>query len=122
MPEQSGYQALKQISSSDAGAAMLDRYGLTEKVLIEKYLLPLLNARVTKHFVVGGKLVARTMKDNSTCLQAVDRTFRIRGDYTDVKEAVQVPIRSVVINMQHRPPQPPPKFEPPDISAPGVMP
>jgi hypothetical protein len=83
-PGQSAYQALKYLANSFP--ELLDKHGLTDSVLIEKHLKPLLKATRTKHWAHNGKVEsARTYKDNDTRLAALDMTYRLKGTYAPVK-------------------------------------
>lgn len=97
----------------------MEELGLGVRVIIDQHLRPLLTARMTKHYVLEGKLVARTYDDNVTRFKAVNLSAEILGIKIaeQVNEAPQ--IRAVVMNFQHRPPQPVPKFQPPDLVAPA---
>jgi len=52
---QSGYQGLAQLRGRVP--KLLERHGLGEEVLIQKYLLPLLEAEETKFFKDGAKRI-----------------------------------------------------------------
>jgi hypothetical protein len=83
-PDQSAYQALKHLGNSFP--ELLDKHGLTDSRLIEKYLKPLLKARRTKHFAHNGKVKAvRHYADNDTRIAALDMTFRLKGNYAPIK-------------------------------------
>jgi len=96
-PGQSGWQALKNIQLKMP--ELLDRYGLTDYVLIEKHLKPLLWATETKFFHTKGKVVdTRQVPANAIRLDALDMAFRLKGSYplpvsengTKTKKCVQV--------------------------------
>jgi hypothetical protein len=66
---QSGHQALKAIRLRMP--ELMDEAGLTERALIEKYLVPLLSAKDTKYFQRRGKVTdKRTAPDNDIRLRA----------------------------------------------------
>jgi len=100
--DQSGYQALKAIKGR--AADLMDEIGLTDRALIENYLVPLLDAGETKFFNEGKKRI------NVPALgirhTALDTAFRLRGSYAprDPKEAEQFGIKVVVVDMP-RPPK-----------------
>jgi hypothetical protein len=82
----------------------MDEMGLTDHLLIEKYLVPLLDAEETKFFNEGKKRI------NVPALgirhTALDTAFRLRGSYAprDPKEAEQFGIKVVVLDIP-RPPK-----------------
>ena len=83
-PDQSAYQALKHLGNSFP--ELLDKHGLTDSHLIEKYLKPLLKARRTKHFAHNGKVRSvRHYADNDTRIAALDMTLRLKGNYAPTK-------------------------------------
>jgi hypothetical protein len=87
-PGQSAYQALKYLANSFP--ELLDKHGLTDSVLIEKHLKPLLKATRTKHWAHDGKVKsARTYKDNDTRLAALDMTFRLKGSFAPLKTGTE---------------------------------
>ena len=100
--DQSGYQALKAIKVR--AADLMDEMGLTDRVLIEKYLVPLLDAEETKFFNEGKKRI------NVAALgirhTALDTAFKLRGSYAprDPAEAAQFGIKVVVVDVP-RPPR-----------------
>jgi hypothetical protein len=122
--DQSGYQALKQIAGNESILDLLKRHGLDDDRVIEEYLVPLLNATETKFFVHKGKVTSqREVVAWGPRAKGLDTLSMIRGWYKTEQPNDAPQIRSVVIDMAHRPPRPPPKMEPPvDISAPGAWP
>jgi hypothetical protein len=59
---------------------LLDEFGLTEDALIEKHLVPLLSATITKFFRYKGKVIeSRRIPDHETRLRALDMAFRLMG-------------------------------------------
>ena len=107
-PDQGAHQALKQIQ--DKVPQIMDEMGLTDHLLIEKYLVPLLDAEETKFFNGGKKRI------NVAALgirhTALDTAFKLRGSYAprDPKEAEQFGIKVVVLDMP-RPPKHHPAIE-----------
>ena len=84
-PRQSGFQAMEGLRAKFSD--LLDRHGLTDDALIDKYLLPLLSAKTTKHFAHHGKIVStRSYSDNTTRFNALDATFRLKGAYSPKTE------------------------------------
>jgi hypothetical protein len=83
-PGQSAYQALKYLANSFP--ELLDKHGLTDSVLIEKHLKPLLKATRKKHWAHNGKVKsARTYKDNDTRIAALEMAFRLKGSFAPLK-------------------------------------
>jgi hypothetical protein len=83
-PDQSAYQALKHLGNSFP--ELLDKHGLTDSHLIQKYLKPLLKTRRTKHFAHNGMVKSvRHYADNDTRIAALDMTFRLKGTYAPLK-------------------------------------
>jgi hypothetical protein len=99
---QSGFQALKGVQGRIP--ELMDEVGLSDRVLIEKYLKPLLRAKETKFFNEGKKRI------NVAALgirhTALDTAFKLRGSYAprDPKEAAQFGIKVVVVDIP-RPPK-----------------
>jgi hypothetical protein len=103
-PAQSGYQALAQLRGRVP--ELLERHGFGEEVLIQKYLLPLLEAEETKFFKDGAK---RINVEALTILHAALRTaFELHGSYAprDPKEAAQYGVRIIRVDI----PRPPNEF------------
>jgi|SRR5580658_776913 hypothetical protein len=122
-PDQSGSQALKLIGASGAGADFLDRMGLTDEVLYQKYIFPLLNAYETK-FVLdkeGNPKAIYDVPDNSTRRYMVDVVCRIKGLYKEESEAGSQPVRVIYVDRSNRPPRKPiieiPTLAPEDLKA-----
>ncbi len=101
-PDQGAHQALKQIQGKVP--QIMDQMGLTDHLLIEKYLVPLLDAEETKFFNEGKKRI------NVAALgirhTALDTAFKLRGSYAprDPAEAAQFGIKVVVVDIP-RPPK-----------------
>jgi len=101
-PDQGAHQALKQIQGKVP--QIMDQMGLTDHFLIEKYLVPLLDAEETKFFNEGKKRI------NVAALgirhTALDTAFKLRGSYAprDPKKAEQFGIKVVVVDIP-RPPK-----------------
>jgi hypothetical protein len=94
---QSGYQALAQLRGRVP--ELLERHGLGEEVLIQKYLLPLLEAEETKVFKDGAK---RINVEALTIRHAALRTaFELLGSYAprDPKEATQYGVRVIRVDI-----------------------
>jgi hypothetical protein len=77
---QSGHQVLQSIRLKRP--ELMERLELTPRVLIEKYLVPLLSAATTKCFHHKGKIIySRTLPDYRTRVMALDMVFRLMGAY-----------------------------------------
>lgn len=84
-PRQSVHQALEGIRAKMPD--VLDRHGFTDDALIDKYLRPLLSARITKVFAHKGKIKDRVqLSDNETRRQTLDMAFRLKGAYSPKTE------------------------------------
>jgi hypothetical protein len=100
--DQGAHQALKQIQGKVP--QIMDEIGLTDHLLIEKYLVPLLDAEETKFFKEGKRRI------NVPALgirhTALDTAFKLRGSYAprDPAEAAQFGIKVVVVDIP-RPPK-----------------
>jgi hypothetical protein len=102
-PDQGAHQALKQIQGKVP--QIMDQMGLTDHFLIEKYLVPLLEAEETKFFKEGSKRInvaALGIRHN-----ALDTAFKLRGSYAprDPAEAAQFGVKVIILDMPR-----PPKF------------
>jgi hypothetical protein len=107
-PGQSGYQALAQLRGRVP--ELLERHGLGEEVLIEKYLLPLLEAEETKFFPTGitvavGKKNKKVFQVNvqalGTRLAALRTAFELHGSYAprDPREAASFGVKVVRVDI-----------------------
>ena len=87
-PGQSGYQALKQIQ--ERMPQVLERHGLTDDALIEKYLKPLLVAKETKFFAHQGEVIeTRDVAALGIRKEALDITFRLKGSFAPIEQQLQ---------------------------------
>jgi len=83
-PGQSGWQALESIRHKMP--EVLDEHGLTDCALIEKHLLPALEAQETKFVQRGGKITDQmNVVAWSARLRALDLVFRLKGSYAPTK-------------------------------------
>ena len=105
-PGQAGSQALEQIRKS--APELLAKHGLTDDVLIEDYLKPMLNAEETKFFpyTKRGKreLLTRHVVAWGPRGIAFDAAMKIRGMYVKEQENQGPQFSVVIINAQNRPP------------------
>ncbi len=99
---QSGYQAMQQIRGRVPD--LMDKHGLTEDTLIDKYLRPLLEAEETKFFNEGKKRI--NVAALGIRLGALRELFLLHGSYAprDPKEAAQFGVKVVVMDLP-RPPR-----------------
>jgi hypothetical protein len=83
-PAQSGSQALDAIRRKMP--ELLDRTGLTEEGVIEKYLKPLMNAKEMEFAKFEGKITdARSVVAWGPRAQGLDMYFRLRGSYAPTR-------------------------------------
>jgi hypothetical protein len=94
---QSGYQALAQLRGRVP--ELLERHGLGEEVLIEKYLLPLLEAKETKFFNDGAKRI--NVEALGIRHAALRTAFELHGSYAprDPKEAAEYGVRIIHVDI-----------------------
>jgi hypothetical protein len=96
-PGQSGYQALAQLRGRVP--ELLERHGLGEEVLIEKYLKPLLEAEETKFFKDGKiRINVETLAIRHASLRTA---FELHRSYAprDPKEAAQYGVRVIRVDI-----------------------
>ena len=96
---------------------LMDDAGLTERVLIEKYLVPLLSAKNIKHFQHKGKVTdKRTVPDHATRLRALETAFELRGSYSSApqEDPAQTGVKVIVVDI----PRPIRGLVVPDVLAP----
>lgn len=121
-PGQSGFQALRQIRGRVPD--LLEKHGLGEEMLIEKYLKPLLEAEETVFFQKDGKVRQRV---NVAALgirhSALRTAFELHGSYAprNPKEAEQFGIKVVVVDIP-RPPRNAIDVRPPETGGNGKLP
>ena len=103
-PGQSGYQALAQMRGRVPD--LLAQHGIGEEVLIEKYLIPLLNAEETKFFPAGlgpprRKVYRVNVQDLGIRHSALRTAFELHGSYAprDPKEAAQYGVRIIRVDI-----------------------
>ena len=99
-PGQSGFQVLRQIRGCVPD--LLEKLGLGEEVLIEKYLKPLLEAEETVFFEKDGKVQQQVnVAARSIRLSSLRTAFELHGSYAprDPKEAEQFGIKVVVVDI-----------------------
>lgn len=96
---QSGYQALQ--AARGRVPDIMDRLGLTEEILIDKYLRKHLDAKKTVFVREGKKVKAHTLEDNGTQMRALEQSFLIHGSYAprDPKEAATFGVKVIVLDM-----------------------
>jgi phage terminase small subunit len=83
-PGQSGWQALESIRHKIP--EVLDKHSLTDSALIEKHLLPALEAHETKFVQKDGKITDQmNVIAWGARLTALDLAFRLKGSYAPRK-------------------------------------
>jgi hypothetical protein len=104
-PGQSGWQALQNIRLKLP--ELLDQHGLTDSVLIEKHLKPLLLATETKFFQHKGKVTdTRVVPAHAIRLNALDMTLRLKGSYAPAQSEQATKTVSCIVLDIPRPPRP----------------
>jgi Terminase small subunit len=101
---QSGHQVMKEIQKR--APEIMDAMGFNLETLIEKYLIPELDAQEMKVFNNGGKVVySKKMPSHDIRLRALDLAFKLRGDYAprDPVLAAQVGVKVIVVPKELRP-------------------
>ena len=91
---QSGYQAMQQLRCRVPD--LLDRHGLSEEVLIDKYLRPLLTAKETIFFQKDGKVKQQVnVAALGIRLSSLRTAFELHGGHApkDPKEAAQYGVK-----------------------------
>jgi hypothetical protein len=106
-PRQAGHQALKKLAASGVGSDLLDRHGLTDDVLVTRYILPLLEANETKFFQTEGKVSEeRTVADNVTRRVMVELVCRMKGLFKSEQAPIAEGVKVFFIDRGARPPRP----------------
>jgi hypothetical protein len=98
-------QAMQQIRGRVPD--LMDKHGLTEDTLIDKYLRPLLEAERTVFFQKDGKVKQKVQVEALEIrLSALRECFLLHGSYApcDPMEAAQFGVKVVVMDMP-RPPR-----------------
>lgn len=105
-PGQAGHQALEQIRKT--APDLLAAHGLTDDVLIEKYLMPLMNAEKTEFFpyTKNGqrKLLTVNVVDWRARDAGFDKAAKIRGLYIKEAENKGPQFSVIILNAANRPP------------------
>jgi len=103
---QAGHQALEQIRK--AAPELLAEHGLTDDVLIDNYLLPLMNAEKTEFFPYTQrgqrKLLTVNVVDWRARDDGLEKAMKIRGLYVKEAENTGPQFSVVIINGDNRPP------------------
>ena len=91
--------------------ALMDSLGLTKKVLIEKYLIPLLSANTTICIRENGKTRRVSILDYGTRQRALDMAFKLSGAYAPTNprlaenlDIIDMPLRREGIHVIDTPP------------------
>lgn len=109
-PDQSGYQAFQAIQKKVPD--IMDRMGLTVPALIEKHLVPLLNAKTVKMAQDEGIFTdVVALDDNGSQLTALDIAFKLHGAYAAKEQIIQKAstVRAIIVDMPR--PKKPPELE-----------
>jgi hypothetical protein len=104
-PRQSGYQALQGLRNKMPG--IMEEHGLSDDVLIDKYLLPALDAYETKFFQTAGRITdSRKVIAWRSRVKALDIALKIKGLYARRREPEPVAGHIKTILVDRRPPPP----------------
>ena len=117
-PDQSAYQAMKNIG--ERMREVMDRLGLTDEQLIQKHLVPLLEARETKFFAFRKTVAVPATKKRKEAVKivqvidtrevealgirvsALDMAFKLRGDYAprqlEIDPDTPIPVRTIDVS------------------------
>jgi hypothetical protein len=104
-PRQSGYQALQGLRNKMP--EIMEKHGLSDDVLIDKYLLPALNAYETKFVQTRGKITdSRQVVAWRSRVKALDMVLRMKGLYARRRksESVSGHIKTILVDRRPRPP------------------
>jgi phage terminase small subunit len=94
---QMGSQALENIRLKMP--AILDKHGLTDEVLVEDYLKPLLNAEETEFAKFEGRITdERNVIAWGPRKEGLDIAFRLKGSYAP-KSADEIDAGNITINL-----------------------
>jgi hypothetical protein len=119
---QSGAQALAAIRKTAPG--LLAKHGLDDDSLIEKHLIPLLQAQETKYFAYTSQgkrlLLERNVAAHSIRANALDMAFKIRGLYVREQENKGPEFSVVMIDASNRPDWSAMRRAQPKIEVPGL--
>jgi hypothetical protein len=103
-PAQSGHQALNNIRMKMP--EVLDYYGLSDRALIEKHLVPALKAKKTHFFQRGGKVTdTRSVPDYTARLEALRLTLQLREKSTPIKREQDTGVKVIMVDVPR--PEPP---------------
>lgn len=92
---QSGFQAMQRIQ--EKMPQILDRKGLTDEAVIDKYLRPALEANETEFAKFNGKIMdEREVVAWTPRLNALDMLFKLKGSYAKTDQTnIQIPVQFV---------------------------
>ena len=109
-PDHGAHQALKQIQGKVP--QIMDQMRLTDHLLIEKYLVPLLEAKETKFVHDRGRLKEKTVQALGIRHAGLNTALKLRGSYAprDPKEAEHFGVKVIVLDMP-RPPKDDPAID-----------
>jgi hypothetical protein len=95
-PRQSAHQAVEQIQRRMP--ALFDKLGLSDRAIIEKHLVPLLNAKETKFFPYRKQIVARAVRRRR--IQKIDKDLLLETvQVIDVREVAALSTRIAALDI-----------------------
>ena len=101
-PDVAAHQALQQIAKTQP--TLLERHGLSDDVLIKKYLVPLMRAERSVFAVSEGEFTdERKRPDWSARKDGLDISMKIRGLYVKEREDSGPQFTVLIINASNRP-------------------
>lgn len=116
---QAGHQALQQIQKT--APELLAKHGLSDDVLIEKYLTPLMRADRSVFAVSEGEFTdERKRPDWNARNNGLDMAFKIRGLYVREAENKGPEFNVIIIDSAHRPDWAAMRKAQPKIDVPGL--
>lgn len=98
-PRQGAHQVIKQIQ--EKMPELMDRLGLTDEVLVTKYLHPLLNAHATEFAKFEGRITdSRKVIAWGPRKEGLDIAFKLKGSYsaTGASETTNVGVQVIILN------------------------
>jgi hypothetical protein len=103
---QAGNRAMDRIA--EKAPELFARHGLDDDSYVDKCILPLLNATELKVFNHNGKLIySKPLPALGIRARMVELIAELKGMRVKEQETPRTPIRVVVLDPAHRPPQPP---------------
>jgi hypothetical protein len=109
-PRQVGHQIAQRLHGTFA--EVMEAHGLTDDVLLDKYLLPAMEAEETQYIVIGGVKKPRIREKKRPLwharLRALDISFLLKGSYAPLKVDTQErkTVSVILLDRSLRPPRP----------------